>query len=129
MEIPSDIRAARQIEQRLLEAVSLHGYSEECTFAIRLALEEALTNAIKHGNGEDPGKCVQVRFDVDDERVMITVRDQGKGFDSEGLPDPTADENLEKPAGRGVMLMRAYTDELTFRDQGREVCMVKRKGG
>jgi len=129
MEIPSDIRAAGQVEQRLLDAVARHGYSEECTFAIRLALEEALTNAIKHGNGEDPDKRVQVRFDVDDERVVISIRDQGKGFDPGSLPDPTADENLEKPAGRGVMLMRAYTDELTYRDQGREVCMVKRKSG
>lgn len=127
MEIPSDIRAAGEVEQRLLEAVSRHGYSDECTFAIRLALEEALTNAIKHGNGEDPGKRVQVRFDVDDERVMIVIRDQGAGFDPGGIPDPTVDENLEKPAGRGIMLMRAYTDELTFSDQGREVCMVKRK--
>jgi serine/threonine-protein kinase RsbW len=129
MEIPSDIRAAGEVEQRLLEAVAAHGYSDECTFAIRLALEEALTNAIKHGNGEDPDKRVQVRFDVDDERVMVVIRDEGKGFDPDGIPDPTADENIEKPAGRGVMLMRAYTDELTFSDQGREVCMVKRKSG
>ena len=129
MEIPSDIKAAGEVEQRLLEAVGRHGYSDECMFAIRLALEEALTNAIKHGNGEDPGKRVQVRFDVDDERVVIVIRDQGEGFDPGGVPDPTVDENLEKPAGRGIMLMRAYTDELTFRDQGREVCMVKRKSG
>jgi len=127
MDIPSELSEAGRVEDRLLKAVTRYGYSKACVFGIRLALEEGLSNAIKHGNRGDRHKSVEVSFDVNDERVLICIRDQGEGFDPSAVPDPTADENLEKPSGRGIMLMRAYMDELTFRDRGKQVCMVKRK--
>jgi len=127
-EIASTFEAARQAEQRLLEAVAEHGYSDSETFAIKLAVEEALINAIRHGNGMDPAKRVAISFDVNADRAVVTVADEGKGFRLADVPDPTADENLEKPRGRGIMLIRAYMDEVVFNDRGNQVRLTKHKG-
>lgn len=126
MVIASTFDAAREAEERVLADVSRYGYEEAAVFAIKLALEEGLINAIKHGNGFDPRKVVQLDYDVTDERAAITITDQGQGFDPKAVPDPTADENLEKPCGRGIMLMCSYMDEVTFNDRGNQVHMVKR---
>jgi serine/threonine-protein kinase RsbW len=126
MVIASDLKAVRQVEGRLLKQVAGHGYSEAAVFAIKLAVEEGLTNAIRHGNGGDRTKEVEIVFEVDDQCAVITITDQGTGFNPSTLPDPTADENLEKPGGRGIMLMRAYMDELTFNERGNQIRMVKR---
>jgi serine/threonine-protein kinase RsbW len=125
--IPSDLEAARQLAEEVLEQVEQRGYAVEVGFAIRLALEEALSNAIKHGNHYDPDKTITVVSRVDEERATITVRDEGEGFDPANVPDPTADENLEKPCGRGIMLMRAYMDEVEYSERGNEVRMVKHR--
>jgi len=124
--IPSELGAARKAERTVLGEVAKRGYSEGATFAIKLAVEEAINNAIKHGNKFDPAKVVEVTFDVGAEQTVILVTDQGEGFDPDSLPDPTADENLEKPTGRGVMLMRAYMDEVRFNQKGNQVRMTKR---
>jgi serine/threonine-protein kinase RsbW len=125
MVIPSDLEAARKLQRRVLRSVGRLGYSDGCAFAIRLALEEALSNAIKHGNRMDPQKLVEVSFDIDADRAVLTVTDQGLGFDPASVPDPTADENLEKPTGRGIMLMRAFMDEVCFNQRGNQVRMLK----
>ena len=127
MVIPTDLGAARKLAEELLECVQAKGYRPEVLFAIRLALEEALSNAIKHGNRFDRSKKITVSSCVEPDRAAITVADEGGGFDPAGVPDPTADENLEKPCGRGIMLMRAYMDEVVFNDSGNEVRMVKRR--
>ena len=127
MMIPSTYDAARAVEDSVLEELDRHGYDETATFAVKLALEESLNNAIKHGNRLDPRKMVEVHYDVNAERVRITVADQGNGFDPSGVPDPTTDENLEKPCGRGLLLMRAYMDEVSFSECGRQVRMTKSK--
>ena len=126
--IASELAAARAVEEALLREVDACGYDESATFAIKLALEEAINNAIKHGNGFDAKKTVEVTFDVDRRRAEITITDQGRGFDPTGVPDPTADENIEKPCGRGIMLMRAYMDEVRYSSTGNQVHMVKRNG-
>lgn len=123
--IHSDFSAARRAEQILLDEIERYGYSESAAFAIKLALEEALNNAIRHGNGCDNGKLVELQYDVDADRTVITITDQGDGFDPGTVPDPTTDENLEKPCGRGIMLMRAYMDEVRYNDKGNQVHMVK----
>ena len=127
--IPSDLSAARQAEQVILGEVARCGYSEGDVFAIKLALEEALNNAIRHGNACDNGKVVEVQYDVDDDRTTITITDEGEGFDSGEVPDPTTDENIEKPCGRGIMLMRAYMDEVRYNETGNQVHMVKHNRG
>jgi serine/threonine-protein kinase RsbW len=95
-------------------ALAAAGYPEEDRFAARLALDEAISNALKHGNGGDPAKRVRLRYHVDAQRVLAEVEDQGAGFDPAQLPDPRAAENLDRPGGRGVLLMRRYTTWLRF---------------
>ena len=126
MVILSDFRSARNVEQRVLDELETCGYDQSTIFAVKLALEESLNNAIKHGNGLDPNKKIEIEFNVNSRQVDITVSDQGRGFDPESIPDPTSDENLEKPSGRGIMLMRAYMDEVRFNDRGNQVKMLKR---
>jgi len=123
--IPSDLSAAHEAEKALLAEVACHRYSEATAFAIKLAVEEGMNNAIKHGNKFDPAKKVRLTYDITDERAVIIIADEGGGFSPSALPDPTADENLEKPTGRGVMLMHAYMDEVAYNDRGNEVRMVK----
>lgn len=125
--VASDLRSVKNAEERILSALARHGYDEESTFAIKLALEEALTNGVKHGNANDPNKRIAVHFFVDDRRVIIGVGDQGPGFRPDLVPDPTADENLERPNGRGIMLMHAYMTRVSYNDCGNEVWMLKEK--
>jgi serine/threonine-protein kinase RsbW len=124
--IRTSLRAARRVANQVLKEVRSCGYREEATFAIKLAMEEALINAIKHGNRGDLSKSVIVEFEIDPREAVLQVTDEGEGFRPEKVPDPTADENLECPSGRGVMLMKAYMDEVKFSSRGNTVRMVRR---
>ena len=97
---------------------------------IQIALGEALANAVIHGNRENPHKCVYVtcRFSMDGE-ILLTVRDEGEGFDSRAIPDPTDRHNCLLPNGRGIYLMRALMDEVCFEENGKVVHMRKRLRG
>ena len=79
-----------------------------------LGVREAVANAVVHGCGLDPKKSVRVVLERRNNRARIRVEDQGEGFDPEALPDPLAPENLLRPSGRGILLMRAYADEVDF---------------
>ncbi len=124
--IPSTNADAARVQQEVVDLIARFGYRREAVFAIRLALDEALVNAVKHGNQNDPTKAVQVDFHINDERMVIEVEDQGPGFTPEELPDPTAEENLSRPNGRGVMLMRAYMTKVDFNRKGNRVILTKR---
>jgi serine/threonine-protein kinase RsbW len=127
--MPNDLTSAKRLEKRIMEELSRCNYSPDVTFAIKLALEEALTNAVKHGNSNDASKRLVLRYSVDPRRTVIMVRDEGRGFSPNGVPDPTADENLERPNGRGIMLMQAYMTRVHFNEAGNEVWMLKRNRG
>ena len=127
MQIPNELPSIRDVEKNVLGRLRAFGYDEDGIFAVRLALEEALVNAMRHGNHMSPVLPVTVDYDVSDERVVIQIRDCGEGFDPSQVPDPTADENLQRPCGRGLMLMRTHMDEVTYSDKGSEVTMVKYK--
>jgi len=124
--IVSDLQAAKKAQARLMDKIIALGYGEGPAFAIKLALEEGINNAIKHGNGFDASKSVEIAYNMSHQEVAITITDQGCGFDPGAVPDPTTDENLEKPCGRGIMLMRAYMDEVRFNEQGNQVFLLKR---
>ena len=126
IQVKSTLLAAKEPEAEILKDVRRHGYCEEAVFAIKLALEEAMTNAVKHGNGNQDSKEVTIRFSVNAQRTVIIVRDQGTGFAPEQVPDPTMPDRLSLPSGRGIMLMRAYMDDVEYRDNGCEVCLIKR---
>lgn len=112
----------------ILDALSAHGYTESSKFAVRLAVEEGLANAMRHGHKSLPPQTpVHLTFRASDAELGVTITDQGPGFSPGTVPDPTLDENLELPSGRGLMLMRAYMASVTFNAKGNEVRMVYRK--
>lgn len=123
--IASDLREACTPKDTILDRLTQWGFSAEATFAVKLALEEALTNAVKHGNRSDPAKRITVRFAVNSEKAVIIIRDEGGGFLPEKVPDCTSPDRLPVPNGRGIMLIRAYMNEVCYRDRGREVYMMK----
>ena len=110
----------------IMDVVEAQHYDEQSTFAIRLALEEGLMNAIKHGNKLDPKKKVTVQAEVTPDHAEIIIEDEGPGFDRSTIPDPTADENIDRLHGRGILLMEAYMTEVEFTRGGRRVRMVRK---
>lgn len=124
--LESRLEEVNRAEAAVLVTLKTCGFDAADRFAIKLALEEALANAIKHGNESDASKSVTVEWTAAAGEVRITVTDEGPGFTPDDVPDPTLDENLTKPSGRGVMLMRAYMDEVSFNDSGNRVTLVKR---
>ena len=112
-------------EEHLLSLLAKHGYQDASQFALRLAVEEALTNAFNHGHKGLPPET-QVRFDftVGPDQVVLEIEDQGPGFKPESVPDPTLEENIEIPSGRGLLLMRAYMTRVEFSERGNRVTMT-----
>jgi serine/threonine-protein kinase RsbW len=117
------------VQDAIEEALRANHFTDHEIFGIKLALEEALVNAIKHGNQMDRNKKVHVSFRVVGERFDIVITDEGGGFDPADVPDPTAVENLERPCGRGLMLMRHYMTEVHFSQRGNSVSMYKLRNG
>ncbi|HMN96079.1 MAG TPA: ATP-binding protein [Phycisphaerales bacterium] len=108
----------------LLDALRGLEFDESSRFAIRLAVEEAINNGFRHGNKNDPEKRVHFAWNASPHRVQVEVEDEGEGFDPASVPDPTAEENLEIPSGRGLMLMRAYMSQVEYVDPGNRVRMA-----
>jgi len=114
-----------RIIDKIVRAMAEHRYPEKDVFAVRLAIEEALVNAIRHGNRDDLTKGVGVSFLVGPERVLIEVQDEGDGFKLKDVSDPLAEENLERPSGRGLHLMRTYMTWVRFNSRGNCVTLCK----
>ena len=125
VEIFSTFAQAKDLEDRVVAAAAACGYHEEIVFGLRLSLEEALVNAIRHGNRFDNTKKIRARYLVTADRADIYLADEGKGFNPKGVPDPTLEQNLDRPTGRGIMLMRAYMSLVEYNEQGNEVHLVK----
>lgn len=102
-----------------------HNFSEDEIFAVHLAMEEAFINAVRHGNKMDPQKEVKIDYLVDDEKLEISMTDEGRGFDPNVVPDPRCGENLYKAGGRGLLLIRSYMDVVEFNKSGNRVRIVK----
>lgn len=88
---------------------------------IMIAVTEAVNNAIKHGNDGDKSKNVSLSLSLKDSLIQFVIKDEGPGFDYENLPDPTSPENIEKIGGRGIFLMKHLSDQVEFKDKGKEV--------
>jgi len=125
--IPTDFEEGRRIQQLIVDELKAHHFGEHDIFGITLALEEAIVNAIKHGNQLDQSKSVRIAYQVADNTLYVRIHDEGHGFNPEDVPDPTLDENLERACGRGLMLMRYYMNEVHFLDRGNVVFMWKRR--
>lgn len=109
------------VEKLIDEVCENLSVSEEHYGNILISMTEAVNNAMVHGNKLDPEKKVTVKYSSDDKTIRFTISDEGPGFDYENLPDPTAPENIEKPNGRGVFLMKNLADECSFEENGRIV--------
>ncbi|MFQ3651179.1 MAG: ATP-binding protein [Gemmataceae bacterium] len=126
--LPSDPNEVRRFQDNIEEQLVSRQVTEKDIFSVRLALEEALVNAIKHGNQYDPSKQVHIRYRfIDDSplRLEIIITDEGAGFDPAEVPDPTAEENLDRTCGRGLMFMRHYMSEVEYNEVGNSVQMIK----
>ena len=110
---------------RILGQLQANHYTQDDVFAVHLALEEAFLNAVKHGNKMDPNKVVQVEFSVSADKFEISITDEGNGFNPDRVPDPRVGENLYRPDGRGLLLMEAYMDEVTYNKKGNQVTMAR----
>ena len=110
------------VVEKLIDKISAdHGIVAEHYGNVLIAMTEGVNNAIVHGNKLDESKSVSVSCAIDEKTLVFRITDEGPGFDYDNLPDPTAPENIEKPHGRGVFLMRHLADECSFEDEGRIV--------
>jgi serine/threonine-protein kinase RsbW len=126
--LPSERGSSRLVTDELLAQLGAHGWPPDDVFAIHLATEEALVNAVVHGNQLDPQKTVQVECHVSPELVRLTITDEGAGFDPQSVPDCTLEERLEAASGRGVMLMRSFMSRIEYNPKGNSVLLEKRRG-
>jgi len=125
--LPATPESADSILQEIMDA--MEGASFPCgdLDEVRLALREALNNAVKHGSRLDPKKKIHVVCRLDpQEGFWVSIRDEGNGFDPSRVPDPTAPENLERFSGRGIFMIRELMDKVEFHDKGREIRMTRR---
>ncbi len=124
IEIGSDLRNLTDVELLIDTVCEDLSLNEDHYGNILIAVTEAVNNAIIHGNNYDSDKTVKIGVVKDEEKVVFVVEDQGGGFDYTNLPDPTAPENLEKPDGRGIFLMKNLSDEVVFDHNGSKVSIT-----
>jgi serine/threonine-protein kinase RsbW len=121
IEIPSLSENIRMIESFIDNAKEKFHLNDDIYGNIMIAVTEAVNNAIKHGNKSQSNKNVTLALSLESGLIKFKVEDEGNGFDFQNLPDPTAPENIEKPGGRGIFLMKHLSDEVDFKERGRVV--------
>ncbi|TVP48539.1 MAG: ATP-binding protein [Mongoliibacter sp.] len=122
--IPSLMENIKIIESFIDNAKEKYTIDEDIYGNIMISVTECVTNAIIHGNNMDSTKKVELELALGDNEIMFTITDQGKGFDSENLEDPTSPENLEKAGGRGIYIIKHLSDEVKFEDEGRKTILT-----
>ena len=130
LSLPSRIETVATAAAAVAEFISRTGVSEDAAFGIDMAVREAVTNAVVHGNSQDEDKVVDIVLRSSPDAVEISVHDQGPGFNPNEVPDPTADENILKTSGRGIFFMRSFMDEVDWfvrPEGGTTVRMLKRR--
>ena len=121
IEIPSLSDNIRIIESFIDNAKEKFNLNDDIYGNIMISVTESVNNAIVHGNGNNKSKNVKISLILDEKVIKFKIQDEGDGFDYHGLPDPTSPENIAKPGGRGIFLMRHLADEVSFLDDGRIV--------
>lgn len=123
IQIPSLSENIRIVESFIDNAKDKFELDDDIYGNIMIAVTESVNNAILHGNQLARDKNVSLKLNVDDNTLRFTIQDEGSGFDYNDLPDPTSPENLDKPGGRGIFLMKNLCDEVKFEDEGRAVIL------
>lgn len=130
LDVVNDRDAIDDAASMILSRLEALGYAKASIFAIKLAFEEAVTNAFKHGHRSlDGDLSITIEFEIEADQAKIAIEDRGPGFAVGDVPDPTLDENLTIPSGRGLMLIRSYMSEVRFNDAGNRVEMIYRRPG
>jgi serine/threonine-protein kinase RsbW len=127
--IPSRLEELESVQKLISEATAAFGLSEDMAYWMELTVSESVINAIRHGNRFDPTKKAHLAISFDGESVEVIVDDQGEGFNLEELADPTRAENLLKPCGRGILIIRSFMDQVTLSPKeggGMRLYMLKR---
>jgi len=116
--LPTDLDSLAEIESLIEQIRAERDFGDEVAGNLMMAFHEAVTNAIIHGNQLDPAKVVDIKAWFEDHQLVLQVTDQGIGFNPNALPDPLDENNLLKSGGRGVFLIRQFSDEIEFNDKG-----------
>ena len=127
MIIASVPSAVSDVCKPVLAELEANNFSQEDSFAVHLAIEEAFLNAVRHGNKMDPAKKIKIDYLIDADKVEISMTDDGSGFNPKAVPDPRCGENLYKAGGRGLFLIESYMDVVEFNEHGNTVRMIKYK--
>ena len=129
LELPSSVEAVARAAEMTANVASRLGLDEEAAFGVDMAVREAVTNAVLHGNRLDEAKTVRLTLASSPAALTVTVRDRGEGFDPESVPDPTVEQNLLKASGRGILFMRTFMDkvEWTLHPEGGTVVRMTKK--
>lgn len=133
MQIPSELVYIRRVSAEIEDFLKSNNVDDSCMFDIRLCVEEAIKNAIIHGNNNRKTLPVFISYSLEGGKFIAEIEDQGNGFDPAGLPDPTRRENLFKTGGRGVFIIQKLMDEIKYKGRGNKIfmvkCIKKKKGG
>ena len=121
IEIPSLAENIRIIESFIDNAKEKYHLDDDIYGNIMIAVTEAVNNAIKHGNKDNSAKNVFISLSLEEGMIKFKVQDEGTGFDFHQLPDPTLPENISRPGGRGIFLMKHLSDEVDFKENGKVV--------
>ncbi len=125
--IPSSLPIAHQHLETFLQALKDAGWDGRDYFHVQMASEEALVNAVTHGNKESPDKQVEIEFYISPDLVNMRIKDEGAGFKPESLPDPRSEDRVDMVHGRGVWLIREMMSEVRYLGCGNEVVMIRRR--
>jgi serine/threonine-protein kinase RsbW len=126
-QIPSKTGAGQSLVEEVVRHLEEQHWDQHEIFSVQLAMEEALVNAVKHGNRMDLSKKVHVKCRMSADRLRVEITDEGEGFDPNQVPDPTDPEQLELPHGRGIMLMRNFMSLVEYNARGNCVTMEKQR--
>ena len=124
--VSSDPNLIPEVDEFIFDKINSTNLEEDALSNLSLAISEALSNAMVHGNKLDPNKDVTVSIKISDDELMLSIKDEGDGFDPDSVPDPTIPENILKDSGRGIHIMRSFIDQVfyTFSSEGTELKFI-----
>lgn len=127
--LSSSLESVDKVERTAEDFAARVGFDEETVPNIAMAVREAAVNAILHGNSYNPEKQITASFEVTPDAMVVRISDQGTGFNPDGIPDPLSPENILRGSGRGIFLIRAFMDEVHFRQlhPGTELTLIKHR--
>jgi len=125
IKIPSDVKHIKDISSKIVDLLMKKGTDKSTVFDIRLCVEEAILNAIEHGNKYNKKLTVDVSFAIYEKKIEVSIEDKGKGFSHVILPDPTSDDNVLRAHGRGVYIIHKLMDKVEYNEKGNKITFMK----